>query len=88
MIIRLFAVSTRKQHPRRADRLLQRRIRFLQHELDGDLFCTGSKSAVVPVDNGQRQVALYAVEAPQNWFEDFGSGRLTSAATVERRIDR
>jgi hypothetical protein len=50
---------------------------------DGNLTCTGTKSAVVPVENGQRQVALYAVEAPQNWFEDFGSGQLASgAATV------
>jgi len=47
--------------------------------IDGkaDLMCTGSKSAVVPVDAGARKVALYAVESPQNWFEDFGSGRLS-----------
>jgi len=44
----------------------------------GVLFCTGAHSLVVPVDNGQRQVALHAVESPQNWFEDFGSGRLES----------
>ncbi|MBV9158284.1 MAG: hypothetical protein JO097_18625, partial [Acidobacteriaceae bacterium] len=31
----------------------------------------------VPVDNGSRKVALYAVEAPENWFEDFGSGQLS-----------
>jgi len=38
---------------------------------------------VLPVDNGQRRVALYAVEAPQNWFEDFGSGQLEGgSATV------
>ena len=49
---------------------------------DGNLACTGTKSAVVPVENGQRQVALYAVEAPQNWFEDFGSGQLTRGATT------
>jgi hypothetical protein len=49
----------------------------------GDLVCQGSKSAVVPVDNGTRKVALYAVEAPENWFEDFGSGQLSSGvATV------
>jgi len=45
---------------------------------DGNLYCTGSKSSVVPVDKGSRQVALYAVEAPDNWFEDFGSGRLSN----------
>jgi hypothetical protein len=45
------------------------------------LKCTGSKSAVVPLDDG-RQVALYAVESPENWFEDFGSGRLQKGKTV------
>jgi hypothetical protein len=49
---------------------------FCNTNSDGSLFCTGSKSAVVPVDNSRRQVALYAVESPQNWFEDFGSGHL------------
>ena len=49
----------------------------------GDLFCTGSKPAVVPVEHGQKMVALYAVEAPENWFEDFGSGQLANGvATV------
>ena len=49
----------------------------------GDLLCTGSKSAVVPVEHGQKMVALYAVEAPENWFEDFGSGQLANGvATV------
>jgi hypothetical protein len=55
-------------------------------EIDGDghLYCSGSKSAVVPVDGGSRQVALYAVESPENWFEDFGSGKLTDGqATVQ-----
>ena len=46
----------------------------------GDLACSGSKSAVVPVDSAKRQVALYAVEAPENWFEDFGSGQLVNGA--------
>ena len=50
----------------------------------GDLYCTGSKSAVVPVDGGSRQVALYAVEAPGNWFEDYGSGQLSNGSA---RID-
>jgi len=50
---------------------------------NGDLSCSGSKSAVVPVEHGQKMVALYAVEAPENWFEDFGSGQLTNgSATV------
>jgi len=49
----------------------------------GDLTCAGSKSAVVPVENSQKMVALYAVEAPESWFEDFGSGELANgSATV------
>ncbi len=52
-------------------------------DTSGNLLCTGSKSAVVPVDNGTRKIALYAVEAPENWFEDAGSGQLSGgAATV------
>jgi hypothetical protein len=48
----------------------------------GNMGCTGTKSAVVPLRDG-RQVALYAVEAPENWFEDFGSGQLrTGTATI------
>jgi hypothetical protein len=48
----------------------------------GSMFCNGTKSAVVPVDNGTRNVALYAVEAPENWFEDFGSGQLSSGTAT------
>ena len=50
----------------------------------GGLYCTGSKSAVVPVDGGSRKVALYAVESPENWFEDYGSGQLSKGSA---RID-
>jgi hypothetical protein len=46
----------------------------------GNLDCSGSKSAVVPVDGGSRKVALYAVEAPENWFEDYGSGQLSNGS--------
>ena len=52
-------------------------------DTSGNLFCSGSKSAVVPVENNTRKVALYAVESPENWFEDFGSGQLSNGvATV------
>jgi hypothetical protein len=51
-------------------------------DVGGDLACNGSKSAVVPVDEGTRKVALYAVEAPENWFEDAGSGQLSNGAAV------
>jgi hypothetical protein len=48
--------------------------------VSGDLACSGSKSAVVKVDGGSRRVKLYAVEAPENWFEDAGSGQLSNGA--------
>jgi hypothetical protein len=51
-------------------------------DVGGNLGCNGSKSAVVPVDGGSRQVALYAVEAPENWFEDIGSGQLSNGTAV------
>jgi len=50
--------------------------------VNGNLTCTGSKSAVVPVDGGSRKVALYAVESPENWFEDVGSGQLSNGSAV------
>jgi hypothetical protein len=53
-------------------------------DVKGNLACTGSKSAVVPVDGGTRKVALYAVEAPENWFEDAGSAQLSHGSA---RID-
>ena len=48
----------------------------------GHLICSGTKSAAVPLEDG-RNVALYAVEAAENWFEDAGSGKLLNGgATV------
>jgi hypothetical protein len=49
---------------------------FCEIDNKGDFFCEGTKSAVVPVDNNTRKVALYAVEAPENWFGDLGTGQL------------
>jgi len=48
----------------------------------GDLQVTGTKNNVVNTEtHGQR--LLYAMESPENWFEDFGSARLTAGeATV------
>jgi hypothetical protein len=48
----------------------------------GDLLCTGSKNAVVPIDGGQKKVALAAIESPKNWFEDFGSEQLSNGAAL------
>jgi hypothetical protein len=49
---------------------------------DGDLNCTGTKNAVVPVDGGARIVAMSAIESPVNWFEDAGSARLANGVAV------
>jgi hypothetical protein len=49
---------------------------FCNINTDGVLFCSGSVSTVAPVGESQRQVALHAVQSPQNWFEDFGSAHL------------
>jgi hypothetical protein len=58
-------------------------FRFCEIDTNANLSCEGSISAAVAVNNGRQQVALHPVEAPQNWFEDFGSGRLANgAATV------
>lgn len=48
----------------------------------GNLNCSGSKNAVVPLDGGKRKVAMSAIESPENWFEDFGSAQLTNGAAV------
>lgn len=50
--------------------------------IGGDLLVSGSKATVVPVDNGARNVALYAVEAPENWFEDYGGGTLVDGSAI------
>lgn len=55
---------------------------FCYVDSSGDLSCTGSKNAVVPVDGGQRHVALAAIESPKNWFEDFGSARLSAGSAL------
>jgi hypothetical protein len=51
-------------------------------DVSGDLGCTGSVSAVAPVSGGSRKVALNAVQSPESWFEDAGSGQLSSGEAV------
>ena len=51
-------------------------------DVGGNLGCSGNIGAPVPVDGGTRKVALYAVEAPENWFEDIGSAQLSNGSTV------
>lgn len=49
----------------------------------GDSLCTGAHASAVSVEGGSRQVAMFAVHAPENWFEDFGSAQLADGvATV------
>lgn len=48
---------------------------------DGDMFASGSKSAVVDTEDHGR-VALYAVESPEVRFEDLGSAVLDDGATT------
>ncbi len=51
--------------------------------IKGNLFVTGTKSSVASLDDGRR-VALYAIEAPENWFEDYGGGELENGmATID-----
>ncbi len=49
--------------------------------VEGNQTVTGTKSAVVKLKNGE-SVTLYAVEASENWFEDFGSSRLKDGKAV------
>ena len=34
------------------------------------------------VNGGANKVALYSVQSPENWFEDFGSGTLSNGAAT------
>src|SRR5579859_128109 len=47
--------------------------------ISGNLVVSGTKSSTVRLQSG-REVALYAVESPENWFEDFGSAELKGGA--------
>ncbi len=46
----------------------------------GSLLCTGTKSSITDVDG--EPSALYAIESPDVWFEDFGSSQLSSGQAV------
>jgi len=50
-------------------------------KVEGTFTCTGTKSAVVKLKNGEG-VSLYAVESAENWFEDFGSSTLKEGKAV------
>jgi len=55
---------------------------FCYVDSTGDLNCSGSKNAVVPIDGGARTVAMSAIESPVNWFEDAGSAQLANGAAI------
>jgi hypothetical protein len=49
----------------------------------GDVNCNGSISGVVPVQGGAKKAALNAIQSPEHWFEDAGSGQLSNGeATI------
>jgi hypothetical protein len=48
----------------------------------GESICTGAHKTAVSVDGGDRKVAMYAVHAAENWFEDFGTAQLVNGAVV------
>jgi hypothetical protein len=49
----------------------------------GDTVAVGSKSAAVPLKNGQ-MVKIFSQESPQVWIEDFGAGKLVGGvATIK-----
>ena len=56
-----------------------------QINVNGDLNCSGSITPSVRAAAG-RQVKLYGVASPENWFEDFGSGQL-SGGSAKIRLD-
>ncbi len=49
-------------------------------DVSGTLNCEGTVTAVVPTNSGARKVSLYAVQSPENWFEDAGSGQLSKGS--------
>jgi len=48
----------------------------------GDLSCTGQLKSLVDAGGGARKVETYAVQSPENWMEDFGSGVLERGVAV------
>jgi hypothetical protein len=47
----------------------------------GDFVCTGNMSGAVQ-SQSNHTVRLYAVQSPENWFEDFGSGTLSNGSAA------
>jgi len=52
--------------------------------IDGaaNLSCSGTVSAVVKAADGAHSVETYAVQSPENWMEDFGTGTMERGVAV------
>ncbi len=49
---------------------------------DGDLTCTGQVKSLATTGGGAQTVETYAMQSPENWMEDFGSGTLERGVAV------
>jgi hypothetical protein len=48
----------------------------------GSLTCTGQVKSLATTASGSHQVETYAMQSPENWMEDFGTGTLSSGTGV------
>ena len=55
---------------------------FCTIDSNGHENCQNGFSMTAAVASGARRVALYAMESPQHWFEDFGAGRLENGTAA------
>jgi hypothetical protein len=55
---------------------------FCTIDSNGHENCPNGFSMTAAVASGARRVALYAMESPQHWFEDFGAGRLENGTAA------
>ena len=48
----------------------------------GSMTCTGPIKSLASAGNGARTVETYAVQSPENWMEDFGTGQMEKGVAV------
>ena len=48
----------------------------------GDLTCTGQVKTLASTGGGARKVETYAMQSPENWMEDFGSGEVNGGVAI------
>jgi len=48
----------------------------------GNLSCTGQIKTLINAGGGTRRVETYAMQSPENWMEDFGSGALERGVAI------